>query len=70
MKLNNKMIEEIKEDASYMFKNDSYDARHTDSFLAKCYIKATLNFLIKNKMVSDDKLNEELIQTYNSVFED
>lgn len=70
MKLTNKMIEEIKDDTLYMFKNDPYDARHTDSFLARCYVKATLNFLIKNKMIGDDKLNEEITLTYNSVFEE
>ena len=70
MRLTNKMIEEIKDDASYMFKNDTYNSRHTDSFLARCYVKATLNFLIKNKMIGDDELNEELTLTYNSVFEE
>lgn len=51
LKLTNSIIEEIKSGAQYRFVNNPIDSRERELFLAQCYVKATLDFLVKNGMI-------------------
>lgn len=57
LEINKKMINEIKEEALKLYTQDYPDMRNTESFLAQCYVKSTINFLERNNIIN--KMNVE-----------
>lgn len=58
-KLTVQEISQIKEAALKRFVSDSPNSRDTDLFVATCYIKSTLDSLVRNgiiKYTEDDKI--------------
>ena len=58
-KLTTKEISEIKEAALKRFITDSPNAREQDLFVSTCYVKSTLDYLVRNgiiKYTEDDKI--------------
>lgn len=58
-KLTQEVINEIKEAAHKRYLNDSVNSRYAENFMASCYIKSTLDSLVRNgiiKYTEDDKI--------------